>query len=62
MQIEVDAAKCTGCGCCILVCPEDAIDNVPSFIARIEPGLCTECLACLDACPNQALEVGEWRG
>lgn len=57
MGIEVNEARCTGCGCCVLICPEEAVDNRPSFIARIDEDLCTECLECLDGCPNQALDV-----
>lgn len=57
MHIEVDEAKCTGCGCCVLICPEGAVDNLPSFIARIDHDLCTECLECLEGCPTRALEA-----
>ena len=55
MHVNVDEARCTGCGCCILSCPEDAVDTRPSFIARIDEGLCTACLVCLDYCPTDAL-------
>jgi pyruvate ferredoxin oxidoreductase delta subunit len=57
MSIDVRETMCTGCGCCILICPEGAVDNLPSFIARIDEDLCTECLECIDGCPNQALGV-----
>ncbi len=55
MSVEVNETMCTGCGCCVLICPEGAVDNRPSFIATIDEDLCTECLACLDTCPNQAI-------
>lgn len=55
MRIEVNETLCTGCGCCVLICPEGAMDNLPSFIARIDEELCTGCFACLDFCPTQAL-------
>lgn len=55
MRIEVDQARCTGCGCCVLACPEGAVDNLPSFIARIDEDLCTQCLVCVDFCPTRAL-------
>jgi pyruvate ferredoxin oxidoreductase delta subunit len=57
VSIDVKETMCTGCGCCVLICPEGAVDNLPSFIARIDEDLCTECLECVDGCPNRALEV-----
>lgn len=57
MRIEVNETMCTGCGCCVLICPEGAVDNLPCFIARIDEDLCTACLECIDGCPNQALET-----
>ena len=55
MSIDVNETMCTGCGCCVLICPEGAVDNLPSFIASIDEDLCTECLECIDGCPNQAI-------
>lgn len=55
MSITVQHAACTGCGLCVVSCPEDAVDTRPFFIARIDERLCTECLVCLDYCPHDAL-------
>ena len=55
MSVKVDQVACTGCGWCIVSCPQDAVDNRPSFVARIDEDLCTQCLVCLDYCPNGAL-------
>ena len=57
MSLLIDETACTGCGCCILVCPEDAVDNRPAFLARIEEERCSECLACLENCPNMAIQA-----
>ena len=57
MSIDVNETMCTGCGCCVLICPEGAADTLPSFVVRIDEDLCTECLECIDGCPNQALGV-----
>ena len=59
MHIYVDDALCTGCGCCVLICQEGAVDTRPSFIAGIDAELCTACLVCLDHCPNRALLAEE---
>ncbi len=56
MSIEVQEEMCTGCACCVLVCPEEAVDNRPFFVARIDEALCTECLVCIESCPTQALK------
>ncbi|MFC2027991.1 4Fe-4S binding protein [Chloroflexota bacterium] len=56
MAIKVDEAKCIGCGSCVLLCPEEALDVSPSFIAEVDLNVCTECLTCLDCCSNDALE------
>jgi ferredoxin len=55
MSILVGESMCTGCGMCVLSCPEGAVANPPSFIATIDKELCTECLVCLDYCPSDAL-------
>ena len=55
MTVNVDHETCTGCGGCVLSCPEDAVDNRPSFIASIDEDLCTACLVCFDYCPTGAL-------
>lgn len=55
MSVSVNEATCTGCGSCVLSCPEGAVDNRPSFIARIDETLCTHCLVCVDYCPTDAL-------
>jgi len=55
MRIIVDEAMCTGCGWCVLCCPEGAVNHQPAFIARIDEDVCTQCLVCLDYCPSGAL-------
>ena len=58
MSIMFDESKCTGCACCLLSCPEDAIDINDSFLAEIRQESCTGCMICLDYCPNSALVEG----
>ncbi|NQT72725.1 MAG: 4Fe-4S binding protein [Chloroflexi bacterium] len=55
MAIIVNAAKCIGCGSCVLLCPEEALDVSPSFVVEVDSENCTECLTCLDCCSNDAL-------
>jgi NAD-dependent dihydropyrimidine dehydrogenase PreA subunit len=54
LTIELD--RCDGCGNCVEVCPEGAI-QIASGLAQINSELCTECEACVQACPNGAIRV-----
>ena len=54
LTIEVD--RCDGCGACVKVCPEGAIQLVGG-LAQISSKLCTECEACVQACPSGAIRV-----
>lgn len=54
-MIIVDQARCTGCGICLTVCPEDAI-TLEAERAEIREELCNGCGACLSACPEAAIQ------
>lgn len=54
-------ALCIGCGDCVNVCPEAAIDPDSTDRDRIIRGKCTVCGKCAEACPAAALRViGEY--
>ena len=56
-QLVTRDIKCTGCGECARVCPENAIDLSPDGMRRIDWDRCSQCLKCIDACIYGALEV-----
>ena len=56
LTIELD--RCDGCGDCMEVCPEGAIQLVGG-LAQINSELCTECEACVQACPNGAIRAAK---
>lgn len=51
----VNSAACTGCGVCVPVCPERAIE-MRDDKAFILAGRCTNCRICIPACPAEAIE------
>ena len=55
MRKKVDGAKCTGCGQCTGICPNDNIEMVKGKV-RIGSD-CTECFGCVHACPSQAVYI-----
>lgn len=56
MTIAVDETRCIGCGMCVLICSEEALEIVPAFVVEVDRNRCTDCLACLNMCPNDALK------
>ena len=54
-MIFIDEDKCTGCGDCLEVCPEDGAVVLQEDKAVINKDLCTSCAACLAACSEGAI-------
>jgi NAD-dependent dihydropyrimidine dehydrogenase PreA subunit len=54
LLIEIQTDKCDFCGCCVGVCPEDAIELKEASITIID-GQCTNCSKCVWSCPVEAI-------
>jgi ferredoxin len=46
--------KCTKCGNCVSVCPQEAISEGDNYHV-IDPDKCVDCGLCADECPVQAI-------
>jgi len=57
--VEIDEAKCDGCGECIPSCAEGAIELVGGKARLVSDVLCDGLGACLGECPRGALHVVE---
>jgi len=53
-MVSVDNAKCTGCGSCVDVCPQQAI-TMHDDLAMINEDLCLQCGTCANVCPAGAI-------
>ena len=53
-MVSVDNTKCTGCGNCVDVCPEQAI-TMHDYLAMINEDLCIQCGTCANVCPTGAI-------
>jgi ferredoxin len=51
----VDEQRCTCCGLCVDVCPEQAIGM--DAAVTVDPRRCTGCGSCVRECPNEALSL-----
>ena len=50
---QVIGEECTGCGACVAVCPDAAIEI--EDIAEIDSARCMKCGICIPACPMDAM-------
>jgi len=57
--IEIDEAKCDGCGQCVLACAEGAIEIRGGKAKVIKDSFCDGLGACLGDCPQGALRIIE---
>lgn len=58
--IEIDPAKCVGCGACTRICPPKALTLVQegnTLILRYFVGRCIFCGMCADVCPEKAITI-----
>lgn len=55
--LKLEAAKCSGCGRCLEVCPHSVFVLRESKSEIVHKDRCMECGACVKNCPLKALEV-----
>ena len=55
----VDGSLCVACGCCVKVCPLQAITIVKGIRAQVMPEKCVGCGKCAVECPASVITVQE---
>ena len=55
MAVNINKAKCTGCGDCVDVCPVEAL-SIENDKAVVNDE-CIDCGVCIDECPSGALSL-----
>lgn len=58
-KAKVRTAECVACGCCIKVCPRDAIAIPKGIFAQVNEGLCVGCGKCVKECPASIISLEE---
>lgn len=61
VEVIIDIARCTGCGACVDVCPEDVFDlhkaRGRKTSKAVAEDLCFACRACEVRCSERAIQV-----
>ena len=62
MAVQLNEAKCLGCGCCMDACDYGAMEFAPVTDtgwakSAVNDDECTECEQCTGLCPTQALSL-----
>jgi NADH:ubiquinone oxidoreductase subunit F (NADH-binding)/NAD-dependent dihydropyrimidine dehydrogenase PreA subunit len=55
IQYSIDTERCTGCGACVKVCPQEAISGQRKQPHSLDQAKCIKCGACLEVCKFEAV-------
>ena len=55
----VDPSACVACGCCVKVCPLQAIEIVRGVMAQVRQDKCVGCGKCAESCPQHTIRIQE---
>ena len=58
-KAKVSTSECVACGCCIKVCPRDAIAIPKGIFAKVNEALCVGCGKCVKECPASVISLEE---
>lgn len=55
----VNQRDCVACGCCVKICPLQAIRVVSGVTAQVDENKCVGCGKCAGECPASVIEIRE---
>lgn len=61
-KAAVEQSACVACGCCVKVCPLQAIQVVRGIMAQVDENKCVGCGKCAKECPASVITLQEVQG
>ncbi len=58
-KVEIDSAKCEGCGECVDNCPAEVLEMQDDKAVVADPDECLGCESCVSVCPSGAATLEE---
>ncbi len=58
-KASVNTKQCVACGCCMKVCPRNAITIPNGICAKVNKELCVGCGLCAKECPASIIALEE---
>ena len=58
-KIATIGKECAACGCCVRVCPKEALRIAWGISARVDPDKCVGCGKCAKVCPAAVIDLAE---
>ena len=58
-RAQVEQNLCVACGCCVKVCPLDAINVYKGLYAAVDTNKCVGCGKCAKECPASVIIIRE---
>lgn len=55
----VNTEECVACGCCLKVCPRNALEIWKGIMAKVHTDKCIGCGKCAKECPASVIEIRE---
>lgn len=55
----IQQSECVACGCCVKVCPLEAVQIMNGITAKVNMEKCVGCGKCAKECPASVIEIRE---
>lgn len=59
IKVSKIGSACVACGCCVRICPKEALQVVRGITAHVDEEKCVGCGKCAKVCPAAVIDIVE---